>query len=565
MFSRIAKSVKRIINRKDSTESSPKSDKHNQQRKTNGNRSPKKNGSGTSASRPSRSNRGQSNRFADSARHDEARGDDRGQRRSRERRSQPKEAAPKVQRTGPPMASWTPPGDQDIPPDDNKTRFIDLDIPPEILRATIDNKFQYCTPVQQECLPHSLAGKDVAGKAQTGTGKTAAFLISIFTRFLRTPQTNRAPGHVRALVLAPTRELAIQIHKDAEALGKYGGFHNVVVYGGMDHQKQRSKLDAPVDLLVATPGRLLDFMRSRHAELSDVEVLVIDEADRMLDMGFIPDVRRIVSRLPSAGERQTMFFSATLTSDILRLVGKWLVNPLMLEIDPENIVVDLIDEVFYSVTGDEKLALLLWLIQNEHVERMLIFANRRADTDQLNRRLHRYGIDSELLSGDVAQKARLRILEDFRSGKTKILVATDVAGRGIHVDNISHVVNYELPFEVENYVHRIGRTGRAGVRGKAISFACEFGGYLMPELEEYLDREIQVQQPEESMIALPEAPPRRGDHHPDQPEDGRQPRSSAGGRRGGPSSNRRAPGPGRGWSPSRDNRQRRGGTRRRSS
>ena len=395
----------------------------------------------------------------------------------------------------------------DVPPEEGKTRFIELDLAKEILCAVQDLKFRYCTPIQQKCLPAALEGRDVTGKAQTGTGKTAAFLAAAFTTLLRKPKENRKPGSCRVLVLAPTRELAIQIHKDAEALGKYGNFNNLVIFGGMGHKEQRAALQKPIDVLVGTPGRILDYMSTQHLNLSDVEILVIDEADRMLDMGFIPDVRRIVSRTPRPGKRQTMFFSATLTPEILRLVNSWLLDPVTVEVAPEQVVATTIEQRFYAVSKNDKFAFLHWLLNNDQATRMLVFGNRKDSTFRLTQNLRRYGIRSELLSGDIPQEKRLKILERFRSGQTPVLVATDVAARGIHVDNVSHVINYDLPERPEDYVHRIGRTGRAGMSGKAISFVCEFGAYSLEGIEELIEQQIKCLHPEENMLHLPPPPP----------------------------------------------------------
>ncbi|MCX6356831.1 MAG: DEAD/DEAH box helicase, partial [Candidatus Aureabacteria bacterium] len=304
----------------------------------------------------------------------------------------------------------TPPGIVEMPVVEGKARFTDLPIAKEALCGIQRLGFQYCTPIQEQCLPPALAGSDVTGRAQTGTGKTAAFLTAAYTHMLRNPIADRMVGAPRVLVLAPTRELALQIFKDAEALGAYCGCNNHVVYGGMGHEEQRDDLGRPIDILVGTPGRIIDYCRSGHLKLKHVEILVIDEADRMLDMGFIPDVRRIVIQTPPPGKRQTMFFSATLTSEITRLVDRWLKDPVMIEAESEQLVTDLIDQRFYSVARDEKFSLLLWLLRNEKVERMLIFGNRKDSTQRLADMLERYGVHCGLLSGDIPQRKRLRIL-----------------------------------------------------------------------------------------------------------------------------------------------------------
>ena len=388
----------------------------------------------------------------------------------------------------------------DIPPEEGKTRFWDFPLKKEILAGLQDAKFKYCTPIQEKGIPLLLEHKDIAGKAQTGTGKTAAFLIAIFTYLLNHPPKAKLPGFCRVLIIAPTRELAIQIYKDAELLGKYCGFSNAIVYGGMDYHKQQVSLQKHIDILVGTPGRLLDYARNRVVKLSKTEIFVIDEADRMLDMGFIPDVRRIVGQLPHAEKRQTMLFSATLSEDIMRLVKRWQVSPVMVEIEPEQIVCDLIDQVCYSVLKEDKKALLKWLLKNENIKKALIFVNRRDFTMNLKSFLQRQNHRCDVLSSDVPQQKRLKILEGFRTGAIPIVIATDVASRGIHVDDISHVINYDMPERPEDYIHRIGRTGRAGKRGRAISFICEYGAYVIPELEELLEAEIRSIQPTPEML-----------------------------------------------------------------
>ena len=414
----------------------------------------------------------------------------------------PRKKSPVAGKVIPPLPELHP-----VPEEEGKLRFCDLDLEKEIMAATQDLGFKYCTEIQAKCLPYAIAGNDLAAKAQTGTGKTAAFLASTMTRLLCNPlpDESRKPGACRVLVLAPTRELAIQIQKDAENLGKYTRLNNMVIFGGMDHKGQRDDLlQDQVDILSGTPGRIIDYSRSGDLDLSRTEILVIDEADRMLDMGFIPDVRRIVAQLPPAGKRQTMLFSATLEPSVLRLVDSWLVNPVNVESEPEHMVTELIEQRFYAVTSDQKLAMLLSVIRQEDPKRMLVFGNRKDHNRTLVQKLYSYGVDAELLSGDVAQEKRLKILEKFRSGEVKVLVATDVAARGIHVDGVTHVVNYDLPEQPDDYVHRIGRTGRAGAKGVSISFVCEYGAYVLPDLEQYTKETIHTELPAESMVILPE-------------------------------------------------------------
>lgn len=419
-----------------------------------------------------------------------------------------------------------------VPPAEGQVRFHDIDLPLKLMRGIADLDFKYCTPVQEKVLPHARQGKDVAARAQTGTGKTAAFLLSTFARFMDLPRQSHSRGTPRALVIAPTRELVIQIVKDARELVEHCPVRVVAVYGGMDYGKQQAELErGNVDLIAATPGRLLDFCRKKVINLHRVEILVIDEADRMLDMGFIPDVRRIVRMTPRPEKRQTMLFSATLTDDVMRLASQWMRDPVVVEIAPEQVAVETVNQVVYSIASDEKFTVLYNLLK-DCKQRVLIFCNRRDSTRRLADDLYRYGIDCALLSGAVDQKKRLRILEDFRSGRTTVVVATDVAGRGLHVDDISHVINYEFPYEPEDYVHRIGRTGRAGSEGTAISFACEDESFIIPDIEEYLGEPLKCTMPDEEYFKSLPKPSRSRPRRP-------KPVSSGGPRKGGRSSDRR--------------------------
>jgi len=398
-----------------------------------------------------------------------------------------------------------------VPEKEGETRFHDLDLPDRIMHAIADLNFKYCTPIQAKTLVHVHAGRNVSGRAQTGTGKTAAFLITMFSKFLRQPiQGERPIGTPRALVLAPTRELAIQIVKDADDLGKYCRFNSIAIYGGLEVKKQKNRLDKrPVDLIVATPGRLLDFVRRKLINLKKIEFLVIDEADRMLDMGFIPDVKRIIRETPAKAKRRTMLFSATLTEDVLRLAAQWMPDPVICEVEPEQVAVETVDQIVYIVTSRDKFKLLYNILQKRNDNRTLIFGNRRDHTQALASKLKKHDIPCELLSGAVPQKKRLRILEDFRTGEIKVVVATDVAGRGLHVKDIGLVVNYEFPYEAEDYVHRIGRTGRAGVAGTAISFACEDESFIIPDIEKYIGNPLSCTMPDEELLARVPRPAKR--------------------------------------------------------
>jgi len=394
-----------------------------------------------------------------------------------------------------------------VPICEGKTRFHDLDLPDTLLHAIADLGFQYCSPIQAEILPKTLGGKDASGQAQTGTGKTAAFLITILTHIIRSPRDNRPAATPRALILAPTRELAIQIAEEAAVLARYLPVSIVTVYGGTDYVKQRRQLtEQVVDIVVATPGRLIDYCQQDDVRLDQVEILVIDEADRMLDMGFIPQVRRIVRKTPYKEKRQTLFFSATITGDVERLADQMTVDPVTVEIEPEQVEVASVEQLVYLTTTREKLALLYNIISRQDLRRVIIFCNRRDETHRVHDLLRRHRIKCEVISGEIPQKKRMRTLEDFRSGIIPVLVATDVAGRGLHIDGVSHVINFTLPHEPESYVHRIGRTGRAGATGTSISFACEEDSFYLPEIEAFIGHTLPCSQPDEDWLILPQAP-----------------------------------------------------------
>lgn len=394
-----------------------------------------------------------------------------------------------------------------VPEQVGKVRFHDLNLPLELMRAISDLGFRYCSPIQGRSLPHTLNGHDLVGKAQTGTGKTAAFLITVIEDLLRHPfEGERYAGEARSLIIAPTRELVMQIADDAKALCKYTGLEIHTLVGGMEYDKQQRNLNGRlVDILVATPGRLLDFVGNRDCFLDQVEVLVIDEADRMLDMGFIPQVRRIVRQTPRKTHRQTMFFSATFTPEVDALVEQWTDDPVLVEIEPERVATDSVEQHVYLAASKEKYALLYNILQSGDVDSLIVFANRRDQCRRLHEKLLAHGFSVGLLSGEVAQNKRVRTLEDFKSGKTKVLVATDVAGRGIHVDGISHVVNFTLPEEPEDYVHRIGRTGRAGKTGTSISFACEDDAMRLEPIEQLLGQKLKCEVPPEALVQKPPA------------------------------------------------------------
>ena len=385
--------------------------------------------------------------------------------------------------------------------------FLSLDLPDAVVRGIREAGFVTATPIQEAALPLALRGKDVAGQSQTGTGKTAAFLIAGFTRILRAgAPAAPPPAAPRVLVIAPTRELVVQIESDARLLGKFTGLRILSVYGGIDYAKQRDELREGCDVLVGTPGRLIDYLKQHVWSPRRVEVLVIDEADRMFDMGFIADLRFILRRLPPPEKRQSFLFSATLSFRVLELTWEFMNNPTQITIAPKQKTVETVEQVLYHVGRDEKFALLLGLLRREGGNRILIFSNTREEARRLEDRLNRNGWLARALTGDVDQKRRLRILGEFRDGQLPVLVATDVASRGLHIEGVTHVVNWDLPQDQEDYVHRIGRTARAGAGGKAISLVDEATALMLEPIEKFLGQKIPVDWPDDTLF-LPEIRP----------------------------------------------------------
>lgn len=397
-----------------------------------------------------------------------------------------------------------------VEPMEGKKRFHDFNLPTEVMHGIADLGFKYCTDIQALSLEQALAGKNIAGKAQTGSGKTAAFLVAILTRYLRTPESRAKTGGVpRALVIAPTRELVIQICKDADAIGRYCGLRSLAIYGGMDYDRQKREVSgAPVDLLVATPGRLLDFVKSHVISLGSVDTLVIDEADRMLDMGFIPDVRRIMSYLPPKNRRATMLYSATLNDAVMRLALNWMDEPYKAEVESESNATDTVRQVVYIVRAADKFKVLYNHVALHPNARTIVFCNRKSTTEDVYSSLKVRGVSVEMLSGDVNQNKRLKVLDAFRDGEVKVVVATDVAGRGIDIKGLEYVINFDFPYEAEDYVHRIGRTGRAGSTGIAISFADEDESFAIPEIEEYIKEPLKCTMIQDDDPLLKQLPPR---------------------------------------------------------
>ena len=403
---------------------------------------------------------------------------------------------PDTPQTNDEVASETPVTTQVIA----KVKFDTLNLDASVQQGIDALGFEFCSPIQGRILPHTLAGNDAIGKAQTGTGKTAAFLITIFNDLLSHPiEGERYLGEPRAVIIAPTRELVMQIASDAQELGRFTGLKTVTLIGGADYQKQLNQVNrAPVDIIVATPGRLIDFMERRDLALDRVEILVLDEADRMLDMGFIPQVKRIVRATPRKEDRQTLLFSATFTQDIMNLARQWTFEPITVEIEPERVATASVDQRVYLVSSRERFPVLMDILKDPSVESVIIFANRRDQVRRLYEKLRKEGVQCGMLSGEITQAKRTKTLDNFKTGRSKVLVATDVAGRGIHVEGISHVVNYNLPEDPEDYVHRIGRTGRAGASGVSISFASEDDAFLLPDIEALLGHSLACMSPPES-------------------------------------------------------------------
>lgn len=377
--------------------------------------------------------------------------------------------------------------------------FNRFPLSPSLLESLEDHGFHYCTPIQAETLPMALAGKDIAGQAQTGTGKTAAFLLAILHYLMETPIEEDAQGPW-AIILAPTRELAIQIHRDAELLGCYTGLRFAAVYGGTGYESQRRQLEQGVDVVIGTPGRIIDYHKQRVLNLKSIEVVVLDEADRMFDLGFISDIRFLLRRMPPAGQRINMLFSATLSTRVMELAYEHMNDPQVVKIESEQVTADKVRQRLYHVASQDKMALLLGLLHQEQPGRTMIFVNTKRVAEEVSDYLNGNDYSAEVLSGDIPQTKRQRLLEQFQRGELPFLVATDVAARGLHVSEVSHVINYDLPQDPEDYVHRIGRTARIGATGDAISLACEEYVYSLPDIEDFIEQKIPVEPVSEALL-----------------------------------------------------------------
>lgn len=400
-----------------------------------------------------------------------------------------------------------------------ETRFSDFDLTPDLLRGLNEANFEFCTPIQAQSIPIALGGKDVAGEAQTGTGKTAAFMVACINHLLtHTARQNRQTNQPRAMILAPTRELAIQIHKDAIVIGKHTGLSFGLAYGGTDYDKQRNILENGVDILIGTPGRTIDFFKQKVFNLKACDVVVLDEADRMFDLGFIDDMRYLLRRCPDPDKRLSLLFSATLSHRVGELAYVHMNDPAEIRIQAETKTADKIEQSIYYPANEEKIPLLLGLMDKLKPTRSIVFINTKRVADKVYAWLEGNGYKSALLSGDVPQKKRQTLLKQFQNGEFNTLVATDVAARGLHIPEVSHVFNFDLPQSGEDYVHRIGRTARAGASGSAISFACEDYAHYIMDIEEYIDQKIGKEAVTGELLIEPKPPikmerrPRNNNH-----------------------------------------------------
>jgi ATP-dependent RNA helicase RhlB len=388
-----------------------------------------------------------------------------------------------------------------------ETRFKDFNLNPELLKGLDDAGFEYCTPIQEQSIPIALTGKDVAGEAQTGTGKTAAFMVACINRLITNPAHEKhQKNQPRALILAPTRELAIQIHKDAVLIGKHTGLKFGLAYGGTDYDKQRNILQEGVDVLIGTPGRTIDFFKQKVFNLKSCDVVILDEADRMFDLGFIDDMRYLLSRCPPPDKRLSLLFSATLSHRIGELAYVHMNDPAEVRIQAETKTADKVVQSIYYPANEEKIPLLLGLMAKLKPTRSIVFINTKRVADKVYAWLEGNGYKSALLSGDVPQKKREVLLKKFQDGEFSTLVATDVAARGLHIPEVSHVFNFDLPQSGEDYVHRIGRTARAGASGFAISFACEDYAHYIMDIEEYIDQKIGKESVSGDLLVQPKPP-----------------------------------------------------------
>ncbi|NVJ50357.1 MAG: ATP-dependent RNA helicase RhlB [Gammaproteobacteria bacterium] len=382
------------------------------------------------------------------------------------------------------------------------TAFSKIGLDPRLIKALNKNNFTHCTPIQALSLPLTLKGQDVAGQAQTGTGKTIAFLLAVFDELLTLPaDQNRLKNEPRAIIMAPTRELVVQIMNDAEKLAEFTKLKVGAVYGGTGYDEQRTMLAEGVDVLIGTTGRLIDYLKQGVYRLDAIDVVVLDEADRMFDLGFIADIRYLFRRMPPANDRLNMLFSATLSHRVQELAYEHMNTPKHVQVEPEQVTAKKVREVLYYPSNSDKLSLLLGLMNQETPDKTMIFVNTKRDAETIFAMLRANDWQVGLLTGDVPQKKRMALLDKFKTDELPALIATDVAARGLHIDDVTHVINYDLPEDAEDYVHRIGRTARAGAEGDAISFACEDSAFALPAIEEYIEHEIPKQEVTAELLA----------------------------------------------------------------
>ena len=394
-----------------------------------------------------------------------------------------------------------------------ETSFDDFTFAEPIASGIRDAGFVHCTPIQEQTLPLALEGRDVAGQAQTGTGKTAAFLLATLQHLTEHPEiTDRRPNQPRAIMIAPTRELAVQIHKDALQLAAHMDMNIRAVFGGTGYDRQKRELEEGVDILIGTPGRLIDYFKQRVYDLKAIQVVVLDEADRMFDLGFIKDIRYLLRRMPPPDKRLGLMFSATLSYRVTELAYEHMNNPVMVKVESETITADRITQKGYMVANEEKIPLLVGLLRDFDEARAIVFVNTKRAADVVWGFLEGNGFATAILSGDVPQKKRLSLLNRFQDGELSVLVATDVAARGLHIPDVTHVINYDLPEDPEDYVHRIGRTARAGTEGDAINFVCETYAMAMPDIESFIDQQLDVSMPPLELLA--EIDPKSRKHRP---------------------------------------------------
>ncbi len=380
-----------------------------------------------------------------------------------------------------------------------ETRFSNLELSKSILQSLKDAGFEQCSPIQDRALPLALRDKDIAGQAQTGTGKTAAFLLATFQRLIN--DETKIIQNPRAIIIAPTRELAIQIHKDAVLLSSHLDLKFALIYGGTDYKKQLQAIKSNVDIIIGTPGRIIDFYKQQAFTLDHIQVMVLDEADRMFDMGFIKDIRFLLRRMPAPEKRLNMLFSATLSFKVIELAYEHMNNPVMIKIETEAVTSKSINQFAFCPANEQKIPLLIGILNAHKPECCIIFVNTKKAAEQLNSYLEANAYKAVTLSGDVPQEKRQRLLKNFQENKVPIMIATDVAARGLHIPEVSHVINYDLPQDVEDYVHRIGRTARFGASGEAISFICEEYAYSMPDIEDYIGEKVPVKSITEDLLA----------------------------------------------------------------